>query len=171
MKIPLVSGRTKGNKEEELFDIKETLLAAKQEYSFDTIGCGGLASNYQKTRIEKIAEECDVTSVCPLWGVDQRKYLKQLVDYGYRFILTSVSAEGLDERWLGKEIDQESVGELIELSEKYRFNAALEGGEGETLVLDCPLFQKEKLRLVEYRKKWNGYQGLLEITKAELEPK
>jgi len=171
LKIPLVSGRTKGNKEEELLDIKEAVLAAKQEYSFDTIGCGGLASNYQKTRIEKIAEECNVASVCPLWGVDQRKYMKQLVDSGYRFILTSVSAAGLDERWLGKEIDQEFVGELIELSKKYRFNAALEGGEGETLVLDCPLFPKEKLRLVEYKKKWNGYQGLLEITKAELEPK
>ncbi len=102
LKIPLVSGRTKGNKEEELLDIKEAVLAAKEKYSFDTIGCGGLASNYQKTRIEKIAEECKVTSACPLWGIDQRKYLKQLVDSGYRFILTSVSAAGLDERLAGE---------------------------------------------------------------------
>jgi len=171
LQIPLVSGGTKGNKEEELEDINRTVLAAKKKYSFDTLGCGGLASNYQKTRIEKIAEECNLAPACPLWGIDQKKYMKQLVELEYHFILTSVSAGGLDENWLGKEIDQKSANELIELSKKYNFNAALEGGEGETLVLDCPLFIKERLRVVESRKKWNGYQGLLEITKAELEPK
>ena len=171
LQIPLVIGRTTGKKEEELQDIKRTVLTAKEEYSFNTLGCGGLASNYQKSRIEKIAKECEVTSVCPLWGIDQREYMKKLVESGYHFVLTSVSAAGLDESWLGKEIDQKSANNLIELSRKYRFNAALEGGEGETLVLDCPLFVTERLKLVEYKKKWNGYQGLLEITKAELERK
>jgi len=171
LRIPLVIGRTTGKKEEELQDIKRAVLNAKEEYSFDTLGCGGLASNYQKSRIEKIAKECKVTSACPLWGIDQREYMKKLVESGYRFVLTSVSAAGLDESLLGKEIDAKSVDNLIELSRKYRFNAALEGGEGETLVLDCPLFVTERLKLVEYRKKWNGYWGLLDITKAELETK
>jgi diphthine-ammonia ligase len=171
LQIPLVVGHTKGNKEEELQDIKRVVLDAKEEYHFEIIGCGGLASNYQRTRIEKIAEECKIGSACPLWGVDQTRYLRELIDSGYRFVITSVSAAGLDESWLGREIDQKSVEELIELSKKFKFNAALEGGEGETLVLDCPLFARERLRIVEYRKIWNGYQGLLEITRAELEMK
>jgi ABC transporter with metal-binding/Fe-S-binding domain ATP-binding protein len=171
LQIPLHSGRTKGNKEEELQDIKHAVQEAKEKYGFEVLGCGGLASNYQKTRIEKIAEECQVASSCPLWGIDQKEYLKMLVDSNYHFILTSVSAAGLDDSWLGKEINRESVVDLIELSKKYSFNAALEGGEGETLVLDCPLFVKKRLMLLEFRKKWDGYQGTLEITKAELETK
>ncbi len=171
LQIPLVIGRTKGNKEEELEDIKRTVLDAKVRYSFDMIGCGGLASNYQKTRIERIAADCNLDSAAPLWGIDQKRYMTSLVEQGYHFVLTSVSAAGLDDGWLGKNIDEKSVAELVRLSEKYSFNPALEGGEGETLVLDCPLFQKERLKLVEYRKNWNGYQGLLEITQAELVPK
>lgn len=171
LEIPLFSGKTKGNKEEELADIKLSVLKAREKYGFEVLGCGGLASNYQKTRIEKIANECGVASACPLWGVDQRNYLKELVESGYHFILTSVSAGGLDDSWLGREIDKESVVRLIELSKKFNFNAALEGGEGETLVLDCPIFPRKKLKLVEYAKTWDGYQGKLEITKAELEMK
>lgn len=171
LRIPLVTGRTKGNKEEELQDIRRAVLHAKEKYSFDSIGCGGLASNYQKTRIEKIAEDCNISSNCPLWGIDQARYLQQLVDSNYHFVLTSVSAAGLDDQWLGREMDQQSVKELIELSRKYNFNVALEGGEGETLVLDCPLYEKERLKLVDCRKKWDGYRGILEIAKAELEMK
>lgn len=169
--IPLFCVRTKGIKEDELSDIKKAVEGAKEKYGFEVLGCGGLASNYQKTRIEKIARDCNVSTACPLWGIDQQNYLKELVDSDYHFILTSVSAGGLDDSWLGKVIDKDSVVELIELSKKFNFNAALEGGEGETLVLDCPLFLKKRLKLLEYTKIWDGYQGRLEIKKAELETK
>ncbi|MDG6906869.1 MAG: diphthine--ammonia ligase [Nitrososphaerota archaeon] len=171
LEIPLYLGTTKGNKEEELEDVKSAILRAKDEYGFEVLGSGGLASNYQKTRIEKIANDCGVASICPMWGVDQRNYLNELVVSGYRFVLTSVSAGGLDESWLGLEIDNESVVRLTELSKKFNFNAALEGGEGETLVLDCPIYPRKKLKLIEYTKRWDGYRGKLEITKAELEMK
>jgi diphthine-ammonia ligase len=49
-------------------------------------------------------------------------------------------------------------------------HAALEGGEGETFVLDCPLF-KERIEVVSSRKHWDGMAGNLEILEARLVPK
>lgn len=171
LEIPIVFGRTRGNKEDELEDIKRTIMTARESYSFEALGSGGLASSYQKSRIEKIANECNLIPENPLWGFNQEAYVKELADAGFRFILTSVSAAGLDESWLGREIDRNSAQELVRLSRKYKFNPALEGGEGETLVLDCPLFKRNRLKVLESRKKWNGYQGVLEIIKLVLEPK
>ena len=124
--IPLVVGFTDGNKEEELQDISQTILRAKKDYDFGILGSGGLASSYQKTRIEKKAEYCGLTAETPLWGINQEEYIMNLVDSGYRFILTSVSAGGLDSSWLGRETDYNSALELIRLAEKYKFNPALE---------------------------------------------
>ncbi|MDA4129338.1 MAG: diphthine--ammonia ligase [Thaumarchaeota archaeon] len=171
LQIPIVYGNTKGAKEEELEEIKEVVLEAKQKYGLEALASGGIASKYQKDRLSLIAEKTGLDSVNPLWGIDQKKYVSQIVNEGYRFIITSVSAAGLDEEWLGREIDHQSVKKLICISEKFGFNASLEGGEGETLVVDCPIYIHTRLKIVSAEKIWDGYRGLLKIEKAELVPK
>jgi len=169
--IPIVFGHTRGEKEEELADIKKTVQEARKTYDFRALASGGLASEYQKSRVEGIAKASDLVSINPLWGLDQAKYLTRIVNEGYRFVITSVSAAGLDENWLGREIDDLSVRELISLSCKFGFNAALEGGEGETLVVDCPIYVNGWLRIISATKTWDGYRGFFEINEAELVPK
>jgi diphthine-ammonia ligase len=166
--IPIVYGTTKGEKEEELEDIRGAVERAQNEFHFENLGCGGLSSNYQKSRVESIAEEIGLTSLAPLWGWDQRGYLRDLVNRNYNFIMTSVSSAGLDERWLGRNIDRHSLPEILRLSEKFHFNPAFEGGEAETLVLDCPLFREKRIKILKSRKEWNGNSGILSIEKAEL---
>jgi diphthamide synthase (EF-2-diphthine--ammonia ligase) len=46
----------------------------------------------------------------------------------------------------------------------------LEGGEGETFVLDCPLF-KGRVEILESAPHWRGDTGYLQIAKARLSPK
>jgi asparagine synthase (glutamine-hydrolysing) len=58
-------------------------------------------------------------------------------------VLVSVAALGLDKSWLNREITREDVSKLKILNEKYGINVAGEGGEYESVVLDCPLFNKE----------------------------
>jgi diphthine-ammonia ligase len=169
--IPILLGSTSGKKEEELEDIKKTVREASEAYSFRVLASGGIASKYQKSRLEGIAKATDLISVNPLWGFDQKTYVTQIVNEGYRFILTSVSAAGLDEKWLGREIDEGSAKELVSLSEKFRFNASLEGGEGETLVLDCPIYLNHRIKIVSAKRVWDGYRGRFEIDRAELVPK
>jgi len=168
LEIPIEFGLTNGVKEEELADIRDTVVSARRKFAFDFLGSGGLSSEYQRSRLQKIAEEIGICSLAPLWGIDQQQYLRKLVSEKFNFILTSVSAAGLDDRWLGKFIDDKAAGELLKLAEKYRFNPAFEGGEAETLVLDCPLFLERKLEILESEKFWDGSRGRLLIRKARL---
>ncbi len=169
--LPRFVARTAGRKEEEILDIKSAIVQAKKEFGFRTLVTGAIASAYQKERIERIAKDCDLQLFSPLWGVDQEQYLRALVSEGYRFVITSVSAEGLDKSWLGCEIGQEEIEKLIRLSREFGFNPALEGGEAETLVLDCPIFKNGRIKILHSSVEWNGYFGLLRIEKAILEEK
>jgi diphthine-ammonia ligase len=169
--LPIIFGVTRGVKEEELLDIESTLREARKSYSFDYIGSGGLCSEYQRSRLERIAHHLGVGSLVPLWGMEQREYVQNLVKLGYEFILTSVAAGGLNARWLGLRMDEDAIRELLGLSDKFHFNPAFEGGEAETLVLDCPLYLKNRLSILESEREWDGVRGTLRIKKAKLSPK
>lgn len=169
--IPIVFGYTKGKKEEELEDIKQTILEAKQRFGIQAIGTGAIASEYQKTRIESIGAACELLVVSPLWGIDQKRYMSSLISEQYKFILTSVSCEGLDRNWLGRELTMLDIENLDKLSSKFGFNIAFEGGEAETLVLDCPLFKRKMIRIIHSKINWNGYFGSLSIQTAVLADK
>ena len=169
--IPLVVGHTSGLKELELKDISATIKEARAKFPFVTLASGGIASSYQKERIDRIARELGLKSEAPLWGIDQESYLLDLVSRDYHFILTSVSAEGLDRSWLGRRVDRLAAAAIVKLSKRYGFNPSFEGGEAETLVLDCPLFLKRKLRILASDVDWRGGYGRLLIKAIELVPK
>ena len=88
--------------------------------------------------------------------------MNELINSGFKFILTSVSSDGLDEAWLGKIITASDLSKLGELSEKYGFNLNFEGGEAETFVVDCPLYSYP-IQITKSKKIWDGYRGTLEI--------
>ena len=169
--IPIVYGTTNGKKELEILDIAETLRKARKEFNFEAVASGGIASAYQGDRFKRIASEIGIKCVAPLWGRDQSQYLREIVSKGYSFVPTSVSAMGLDRSWLGKIITFSEVEKLEGLSRKFGFNVAFEGGEAETLVLDCPLFKKERMRIVDSSIDWYGDSGRLEIKRIEAVPK
>jgi diphthamide synthase (EF-2-diphthine--ammonia ligase) len=75
---------------------------------------------------------------------------------------------GLDESWLGRWLDLDAIGELEKLSSKFGFNLTFEGGEAETVVIDCPLFISKKLDIRSSRKTWDGQRGIFEILEAAL---
>jgi ABC transporter with metal-binding/Fe-S-binding domain ATP-binding protein len=168
--VPEITEETEGVKEEELGDLKRALSKAKEAYKVEAVCTGALASVYQKSRVERICGELGLECLSPLWGIDPEEHLRRLVADGFVAIVVGVSALGLDERWLGRVLDGEAVDELVGLARRFRFHAGLEGGEGETFVLDCPLFQS-KLTVQESVKHWKGDSGYLEIKKASLEPK
>lgn len=141
--IPLIIKKTKGEKEEELLELKEAILDAVKKYKIEGIVTGALFSNYQRKRIEKICDEVGIKCHSPLWHMDQEKEVRLLLDKGFKFILVKVAAEGLDESWLGKEFTYEHLDKLKILNKKIGLNIAGEGGEYESLVLRAPFFKKE----------------------------
>jgi diphthine-ammonia ligase len=135
---PLIVQKTEGEKEEELEDLREGLEKARKEYGVEGVIAGALASTYQRDRVDRVAEEVGLKVFTPLWQEDQENYMRWLIREGFEVEITSVAARGLEESWEGRILDEESVDELIELSEEYRFNAAGEGGEYETRVFGFP---------------------------------
>jgi ABC transporter with metal-binding/Fe-S-binding domain ATP-binding protein len=143
MDLPLITHNTKGEKEKELEDLKEAIKKTKEKYVIQGIVTGALYSEYQADRIKKICDELELKIFSPLWHMDQEKEMRSLVKEGFKIIFSSVAAYGLDKNWLGKVIEDKDIDKLVELNKKYKINVAGEGGEFESLVLDCPLFKKE----------------------------
>ncbi|RLE39437.1 diphthine--ammonia ligase [Candidatus Woesearchaeota archaeon] len=143
MQLPYVIEKTKGEKEEELKDLKKALAYAKKKYKIEGVITGALYSSYQRDRIEKIADSLGLKIFSPLWHIDQEYEMRQLITEGFEVIFSSVAAEGLDKSWLGRKMLQKDVDKLVELNKRIGLNVALEGGEAETLVLDCPMFKQK----------------------------
>ena len=161
--LPLLKAETSGMKEEELKDLERTL----SKLSIEGVVSGAIASEYQKSRIDRICEKLGFVSMAPLWGREPIELLNEMLDAKFNIIITSVAAQGFDESWLGRKIDEEYITDLLDLQRKYKINISAEGGEYETLVLDAPFFKK-RIEVVEAERIWRGTNGYLFIKQAEL---
>jgi len=166
LNIPLIKQHTKGEKEHELKDLHHIL----QGLPIDGVISGAIASEYQRTRIERVCYDLGIKSFTPLWHKSQELLLHQQVAAGFQIIIVGVFAQGFDESWLGRTIDEPCIKDLERLHTKYKINAAGEGGEFETLVLDGPLFFK-RLVLDETKKEWSRDNGIFQVKRAHLEKK
>ncbi len=158
--------KTSGEKEKELEDLEKVL--AKLKNKIDGVVSGALASQYQRQRIDDICEELGLTSLAPLWQRDQEEILREETSI-FDVIITGVAADGFDESWLGRRIDNECIKELKKLHQKYKINLAFEGGEAETLVSDGPIFKK-RIEIESFEKKWDNKtnSGYIEVKRARL---
>ncbi|MCK4428996.1 MAG: diphthine--ammonia ligase [Candidatus Aenigmarchaeota archaeon] len=143
MDIPLLLVETKGEKEKELEDLERAIKDAKDIYKIEGVVTGAVESMYQSSRIQKICSKFKIECFNPLWHKDQFELLEELIKNKFEIILTGVFAYPLDKSWIEKKIDRNFVEEMKELNRKYKISPAGEGGEFETLVLDCPLFKKK----------------------------
>lgn len=141
----------------------------KIKYIFDIQGVvhGGISSVFQKDNFQRACSMQDLKIFAPLWGVEPYQYMADLIDKNFRIKIVGVSTMGLDRNWLGITLDKASLYELGLLSKKYRFNVTFEGGEAETLVVDCPIFKK-RLEIYDARIHWDGQRGIFEILEASL---
>jgi diphthine-ammonia ligase len=164
--IPIEKAETTGAKEAELEDMKRLLA----KLDVEGIVSGAIASEYQKTRIERICRELSVKSITPLWHEDSYRLLREIVTEHFEVIFVGVYAYGFDASWLGRIIDSKTIDKLVELNRKYQISIVGEGGEYETLVLNAPFFKK-KIQLVLMEKIWEGQSGHLLVKEAELTEK
>jgi ABC transporter with metal-binding/Fe-S-binding domain ATP-binding protein len=167
MALPQVTGETAGVKEEELGDLRRTIESAKERHDLNAICTGALASVYQKSRVETICRDLGLKCISPLWHADPEAHLRALIRDSFMVEVVSVSALGLGEEWLGRIVDGPAIDQLVKMATKYGFHVGFEGGEGETFVLDCPLFSK-RIEIARSEKHWEGDSGYLEITGARL---
>jgi ABC transporter with metal-binding/Fe-S-binding domain ATP-binding protein len=164
--IPLVKAETSGVKEKELEDLEGLLRTLNVE----GIVSGGISSQYQKTRIEGICRKLGLKPITPLWKEDPLKLMNEIINLDFHAIIIGVYAHGLDQSWLGRTIDSQSLNDLVELNRKFQVSIVGEGGEYETLVLDAPYFKK-KIQILKARIVWEGSSGYLLVEDASLQNK
>ena len=169
MGIPQIYIESRSNETETEVNLIEKILAkAKSEYDLEGLVHGGILSKFQKNIFDRVCSKLNLKLISPLWQKEQIEYMKNLIESNFNFIITSVSADGLDEKWLGKEITIQDLEKLDQLSKKYGFNINFEGGEAETIVIDCPLFS-HPIMILKSRKIYDGIRGRFEILDAELD--
>jgi diphthine-ammonia ligase len=168
MNIPqLTISSNSDDTDDELITMGNLLQNAKDQFQIDGLLHGGIKIKFQKEKFETLCLKFNLVSVAPLWEIEPKKYMNELLDSDFNFIMTTVSSDGLDEQWLGKLILKSDIEILNNLSLKFGFNLNFEGGEAETFVVDCPLFSNP-IKINEYIQNWDGYRGRFEIVDAEL---
>ncbi len=168
--MPLIYVETSGVRGEELRDLESALREARIRYGVYGVVTGALLSDYQRMNINIVAHRVGLKVYSPLWRKDQEEYMRSLVRHGFRFILTSASAYGMDGSLLGRPVDASLLEEILGRAKRYGFNPAFEGGEAETLVLDAPLFKK-RLAVRGRVERVGDYEWRFLIEEAWLEEK
>lgn len=168
--LPLVQKTTKGIKEDELKDLKAAISEAVERFGIEGIVTGAVKSVYQSERIQKICDGLGIECLNPIWHIDEKKLLEELVENNFKVMISGVFAYPLDKSWLGRIIDKNVIEELVKLREKYEISPAGEGGEIETTVLDAPFF-KNALEVTDSEVHWKGDSGWLEVKKTMLADK
>jgi len=140
--------------EDEVEDLYELLVEIKRTFpSVEGISSGAILSTYQRTRIESVCSRLGLTSLGYMWRMGpQRNLMECMLKDGLEAVLVKVaSPPGLMPRkHLNKTLGALFYGGVFDrLKDRFDFHICGEGGEYETLVLDCPIFRK-KLVLKEF---------------------
>jgi len=168
MNIPQLTINSESDEtDDELFALENLLQNAKDQFHIEGLVHGGIKSQFQKEKFESLCSKLNLTAVTPLWNAEPEQYMNDLLDSNFVFIMITVSSDGLDDTWLGKQISKSDIDTLKHLSEKFGFNLNFEGGEAETFVVDCPLFSNS-IKINQAKKTWDGYRGRFEIMDAGL---
>jgi ABC transporter with metal-binding/Fe-S-binding domain ATP-binding protein len=168
MKIPqLIEEISSTDAKTEFKKLDKLITLATENYSIEGIVHGGILSKYQKDNFSLICKKNNLEIISPLWNTKPESYMKELLEENFEYIISSISCDGLNDSWLGRIMNRSGLDELQKLQKIFKFNLNFEGGEAETFVINCPLFEKSLL-IQDSTTEWDGYRGRFEILEAKL---
>ena len=138
---------TAGDEVEDLYALLAEVVAAQPDVN--AVCSGAILSHYQRLRVEHVASRLRLTSLAPLWQREQRQLLADMIDSRVEAVLVKVASMGLGKTEVGRSM-AEVRQHLCDVEAQYGVNVCGEGGEYESLVLDCPLFATQRIVLDEY---------------------
>ncbi|KAJ7276529.1 hypothetical protein B0H12DRAFT_1085801 [Mycena haematopus] len=165
------NGRT-GDETEDLHVLLSTVKSHHPD--IEGVSVGAILSNYQRVRVEHVCRRLSLIPLCYLWQRDQGELMTEMIAGGMEAILIKVAGIGLTIKHLGNTLAQMEPT-FIKLNNLYGAHICGEGGEYETLTLDCPLF-KHRIVLTEVENVIHSDSDFatvayLRIKNATLQPK
>jgi diphthine-ammonia ligase len=131
---------------EDLFLLLERVLQSYPDLK--GVSCGAIISNYQRLRIEDVCNRLNLIPLTYLWQRDRKILLDEMISSGIEAVLVKVAGAGLDPlKHLGMDL-QTLRPTLHRLNERFGLDFCGEGGEYESLVLNCSAF-KMRIALLE----------------------
>lgn len=164
----------KENEKDEVEDLYRLIKRIKENYpDVNAVCSGAVLSTYQRNRVENVCSRLGLESISYLWQRDQAEMVREMIEYGMDAILAKVASMGLKEKYLGKSI-KDMLPIFNKLNKEFGFHTAGEGGEYETIVLDCPLYRHGRIVIDDFSivQHENGDDvSYLKINKWHLEKK
>lgn len=118
---------------------EEAFLKALTNFEKEGVRYGVFGDIYLEEHRSWIEERCKATGITPvflLWGFETLSLYKELLDTGFKTVITGINRDKLPVRFLGRFLD-------IKMLDYFLFNEidpCAENGEYHTFVVDGPLF-------------------------------
>ncbi len=117
--------------------------------------------------IGQIAKDANVKAIEPLWKKDPLSLVFKMIDNGFVYSIIAVDKTKLSKEWLGYTFkNSKDVDKFVK--ENPSIDPAGEGGEFHTVVLDCPIFEKEmrlKAEEIQESEKYHYLKFDLEVVR------
>ncbi|TPX63981.1 hypothetical protein SpCBS45565_g06227 [Spizellomyces sp. 'palustris'] len=184
--------------DDEVEDLYELLSAVKAAIpDVEGVASGAILSNYQRVRVENVKDtiHCHLHMPAAQSLTDQKELLEEMIESGLNAVLIKVAAmgeqsdvqcifcnpkpitlifKGLKRNHLGKTLN-DMYPHLLQMNERFDAHICGEGGEFESLTLDCPLFVKriilDEVETVIHSDDAVAVVAYLRIKKAHVEDK
>lgn len=98
---------------------------------------GDIDIDGHETWEQEVCKETELEALLPLWKMERKTLLAELLTAGFKAIIVALNAEKLDPSFLGRVIDYNIIEEL----EKRGVDPCGENGEFHTVVVAGPLFK------------------------------
>ena len=143
MKAKLKTMSYKETEGDEVEDLFELIKKAKESCpEITAVASGAIFSDYQRIRVENVCTRLGLVSLSYLWRRDQSELLEEMRLANINAIIIKIASLGLTaKRHLGRSVTDLSSN-LHSMKDKFGLNVCGEGGEYETLTLDCDLYKK-----------------------------
>lgn len=166
--LPLVEAPVRAGRDAEVEDLEAAVARAHRELGLDGLVSGALASEYQRTRLDRVGHRLGLRSFAPLWHKEPRGYVEGLLRAGWDVRFSRTAAEGVPIAWAGECLDAARLDAMAR--HPARPHVAGEGGEYETLVLDCPAYRR-RLVVEEARVEATASRATWVVERWRTEPK
>jgi len=136
MQVPLHAQPTSWNQYQQHF--VDTLQKVRQHHSVEAMVFGDIDLQEHRDWEEMVCQKAGLNALLPLWKQDRRKLVMNMLDAGIESMIVSCNS-AMGEKFLGRMITPDLVAEL----ETIGVDVCGENGEFHTVVINCPLFNKE----------------------------
>lgn len=126
-------------------EFEKTLKRIKEESDVNICVFGDINIeqhlNWNRTRCKNVGMEC----IMPLEKINREEAVERFIDSGFKAIIKKVNLNYLNESFLGRELNRETIEDIKRYAKEKNIEIDLcgENGEYHTVVFDGPIFNRK----------------------------